>query len=191
MRTQNLIFSAAGSASFYGVGRYFRLIDVTVSAVDVNIKRNGAVIYAAYGVGAGFWSEPENGFDEVEIVSAAAQTVTVAMTNGRGGYDKPASSLALTGGVYLAQSSTIVDLAPVTVNTSAVIIAAASGSRRQVRIKNDGTDAIYIGSSGVTTANGAAKIQPGQLWVEDAAAAANIYAISATAGQSVKIQEVR
>lgn len=92
--------------------------------------------------------------------------------------------------VQECDAATITDAAPVSVGTAATLLCAAAASRRGVRLTNAGTDVVYLGSSGVTTANGAISIAPGQTYFEDRAAAAAWYGISATAGQSVRVQTI-
>lgn len=87
-------------------------------------------------------------------------------------------------------AATMAHPAPVSVGTAATLLVAAAAGRRVVVFTNAGSDVVYLGSSLVTTANGAISIAPGQTYFEDRAAAAAWYGISATAGQSVRVQTV-
>lgn len=89
------------------------------------------------------------------------------------------------------QAATITDKVPVSIGVAATAIVAADATRKGLRLTNAGSFDIYIGGAGVTTANGAIKIQPGQTWIEDQASVAAWYGISGTAGQSLRIQEIK
>lgn len=168
-------------------GRYLRIISATVS-IDVLFFRGGMVVADAYDVGPGYYAMPAEAFDRFEIKAIGAATVKVAVSDGSGGYDLVAVVGSITATLDLAD--TITDTAPVTVGTAATALVAASATRRAVRFYNAGTADVYLGGSGVTTANGCIKIAAGQSWFEDDAPGAAWYGISGTAGQSVRIQEV-
>lgn len=183
MRTISNTFSAAGAWQNAIPGRYFRLLGSS-TPVDVNLYQRGVIVYQAEQVDVGFWTVPEGGFDRFEVVSAGAQTVKVAVSNGQGGYD----ATNITSTVMLA--STITDKTPVTVGTVATLLASANSARKGLRLYNGGTADVYLGGSGVTTANGVLKLTPGSTYLEQEAAPAAWYGISGTAGQSVRAQEV-
>lgn len=102
------------------------------------------------------------------------------------------SSVTISGSasVTIDLADTISDPDPVSVGTNATSLVAASTTRRCVRFFNAGTADVYIGGSGITTANGAIKLAAGQGWSETDAPGAAWYGISGTAGQSVRIQEL-
>jgi len=77
--------------------------------------------------------------------------------------------------------------ASVTVGTSAVLLASAASTRKSLTIQNLGASEIYIGGSGVTTANGL-KVASGQPWTTTTATGA-YYAIGAAAGLDVRLLE--
>lgn len=139
----------------------------------------------AESVEAGYYAIPLDWFDGVEITSATAQTIKIGISDGQGGYD---SSVITTTALLAA---TITDNAPVVVGVTAILLCAADSTRMGARFYNAGTADVYIGGSGVTVANGAIKITPGSLWIEDNAAPGAWYAVSGTAGQSVRVQEVK
>lgn len=184
MRTIKQTITAGGTWTFAIPGRYFRILDSS-TPVDVNFYQKGSIVAQAEAVDIGYYSIPVNGFDRIDVISAAAQTVKVAVSDGNGGYD----STLLKSSVVMA--STIVDNAPVTVGVAAVALTTADSTRKGLRVYNAGTADIYIGGSGVTTANGTIKIPAGALWTESEAAPAAWYGISGTAGQSVRVQEVK
>lgn len=184
MRTIKNTFSAAGSWQCGIGGAYFRILDSS-TPLDVNFYQRGQVVAQAEQVDIGYYSIPKGGFDRVEIISAAAQTVKLGISDGNGGYD----ATIIKSSVIMA--STIVDNAPVTVGVAATALTVADSTRKGLRIYNGGTADVYLGGSGVTTANSAIKLAAGTLWVESEAAPSAWYAISGTAGQSVRVQEVK
>lgn len=77
-----------------------------------------------------------------------------------------------------------------TVGTSAVELAATPlTNRKKIVIQNNGSKAIYIGATGVTTATGIC-IPKGASYSEDWGPNVDIFAISSTAGQNVRVMEV-
>lgn len=181
-------------------GDYFRLQSCP-DPVDIVFYKAQKEISRASGMDTGFYLIPSGGYDRVVLTTATAQTVKLMFIEGNGGYDHfnvdiTSALNALTVNIMgqaqmsLIQADTIVDKTPVTVGTSAVLLAAASAARKALRIFNGGTADVYIGSSAVTTTNGALKVGPGQTWIETDAAPAAWYGTSSAAGQSVRIQEV-
>lgn len=187
MRTIDETFLAGETKTFNMPGGYFRILSVPF-AIDVNfLKGNMSLGEPAKGVGAGYWAKfPDGGeYDSITIYSATAQAIRFAVSLGYGGYDMPPSSA-----VALIQGSSISDNAPVSVGVGATALVGYSQFRKSLRFFNAGSVDVYIGGSGVTTANGALKLQPSATWVETEGAAAAWYGISGTAGQSVRVQEV-
>ena len=87
--------------------------------------------------------------------------------------------------------STIDDKAPVTVGTSATALV-SDATLKRLRIRNShATAVIAIGGAGVTLANGAVQLQPGDVFLEEDAAGADWYAISDTAGTVVQVQGLK
>lgn len=171
-------------------GNYFRLVSCP-DPVDVKFFKASAEVASAVQMDTGFWLKPSGGFDRVEITSATGQTVKIMIIDGDGGYDH--FNVDLTGSAVIAikQAATVNDIAPVNIGIAATAIVAADATRQGLRLTNAGTVDIFIGSAGVTVANGAVKIAPGQTWVEDDAAPAAWYGIASIAAQSLKIQEVK
>lgn len=169
-------------------GKYFRII-MAAADVDVTFYRGGAAVSNAYDVGVGYYAIPEGGFDRVDITSATSQTIKIAISEGVGGYD----SVAVVGSVnsLILQGGTITpEVAAVSVGASATLLAAAVSNRRRIIFYNAGTADVYLGSSAVTTANGALKIAAGDTWIETDAAGAAWYGISGGPAQSVRVQAV-
>lgn len=86
---------------------------------------------------------------------------------------------------------TIVNIAPVTVGTAnAALISDAT--LKKLRIKNThATAKVAIGATGVTLANAAIVLNPGDVYFEDDAAGAAWFAISDTAGTVVALQGLK
>lgn len=89
---------------------------------------------------------------------------------------------------YQALNSNIMNYGAVTIpTTTATIIKAANSKRKVILIKNNGTNSLYIGTSGVTTTNGQ-KILPKQsikLFTKD-----NIYGVAETSSIDIRYLEV-
>ena len=92
----------------------------------------------------------------------------------------------------IEQGDTITNVAEKTIGTTEGAVAAASASRRSLRVfaPAANTDDIYLGATGITTSNGCVKVAPGQSWTESDGAAAAWYAISGSAGQKLRVQEI-
>lgn len=185
MQTKNLALSAGVVLPVHAFGEYFHLLE-TVAGVDIEFLRNGAVFASATSMEGGFFSRPEGGFQELRFTSATSQTIKIAVAKGSGGYQRTAGTINIVN----IQATVITDVAPVAVGVVAVVVAAANAAARSLRFFNAGTADVYIGGSAVTVANGVIKLQPGALYIETEAAAAEWYGISGSAGQNVKVQVV-
>lgn len=168
---------------FNGVGSYLRVISGT-GPMDILMMAGGRMLAEAGAVVAGFGMKVED-FNYISITSATAQTVYIAVSEFQIDY-VPTSLI-----VSFVQASGITDAAPVSVGVAATALVAADANRKGVRFYNAGTATVYIGSSAVTTANGAIRLDPGAVWVETDAAPAAWYGISGTAAQSVRVQTVQ
>jgi hypothetical protein len=167
-------------------GGYFRLLSTT-GPVKVEFYQGGSMQNAIENVQGGLWRKAE--FDRVVIVNQHTDlnTVEILCDMEEVGYDRMRVDIASA----LNIGNAISDLAPVTVGVAATVLVDANPVRRALRFFNAGTDDVYLGGSGVTTANGAVKLAPNGTYFEDNAAAGGWYGISGTAGQSVRIQEIR
>ncbi|KRB70495.1 hypothetical protein [Noviherbaspirillum sp. Root189] len=171
-------------------GNYFRLVS-SPSPVDIKFFRAGQEIASATQMDTGFYLKPAGGFDRIDITNATAQTIKIMVLDGDGGYDHFNVDLtSALANLRIEQASTVNQIAAVNVGTVATALVAASALRKGLRFTNDGSADVYLGGAGVTVAGGAIKIASGQTWIEDQAAPAAWYGISASAGQSVRIQEL-
>jgi hypothetical protein len=87
--------------------------------------------------------------------------------------------------LVVSSGGVTVTAATVTVGTSAVSVAAASPTRQSVTIQNLGAADIFIGPSGVTTANGL-RVASGEALTLDKQTA-QLFAISGAAGNDVRV----
>ena len=88
--------------------------------------------------------------------------------------------------------ATIVHLAPATINTGAAQALVNDATYKRLRIKNaSDTQTIAIGGAGVTLANGAIILAPGDMWEEGDAAGAAWYAVADADGADVRVMGVK
>jgi len=203
------VFSGSGTDDWNVsiAGNQFLLKDAP-TAVTVTFYKNNAEVSAVSELTTGYYVRPDGGFDRIKISSAGAQTVKIIILNGDAGLFGGQATISGTVSVQFAapqhvivdssavvhtivdQGATIADTAAVSVGTSATSLLAASAGRLSARFYNPGPTDVYLGGSGVTTANGCIKIGSGETWVETDAAAAAWYGIVASGTQSVRVQGV-
>lgn len=100
---------------------------------------------------------------------------------------KPGDSFA----VRTVRQTKIVDLTPVAVGVERVAVV-SDAALQGVRFKNvHATARVALGGAGVTLANAAIMLEPGDMWNETDAPGAAWFAISDTAGASVQVQGVK
>lgn len=165
MRTITHNAGAGSAVKFHEIGSYFHLLE-TESAVDVRFYKNGAIFAEAVGMEGGFFSQPVDGFDALEIVSAAAQTVKFAIADGTGGYNRATGTVQVSN---LAPDQGAFTQAAATVTNASGELLAANAARRFLLIQNNhATGAVFITMNGsaATAANGV-KIAPGSLLLLD------------------------
>lgn len=168
-----------GSYTFAGSGRYFRILS-TAGNLDVSFFQRGSMKEQAMQIGAGYWSRFDQPFDRIDI--AGTGVVKFAVSEVEGGYD----AVSIIGGVSIAQAGSVSERV-VVANNPAVLLVAASGSRKRVIFRNLGGQSVYIGGAGVST-NSAVLLMPGDVFIESSAAGAAFYGF-ASAASSVGIQE--
>ena len=90
---------------------------------------------------------------------------------------------------YMAQ--VITNGAPVAVAAAASALVAADASRRGLRVKNVGANAVALGGAGITFASAVIVVQPGETWYESEAAGAAWYCTcDAGLASSLNIQTI-
>lgn len=198
MNTYQIVLLANVPVVLNVAGQYFRILSNPAGAtVDVELLRNGATKSKSVGMVAGYWDKPDRGFDQggqtsdafafdaVKLTSATGQTVQVAIGTGDAGLDIVNGAINATA----ILATVVTDDAPVNVGVAATALLASSAGRRRAIFYNAGTAIVYLGGAGVTVANGAIQIAPGQAWIETDAPGAAWYGISGSAAQPVRIQE--
>lgn len=191
MRVENLLLAAGQRTPFAIPGRFFLLITAP-AAIDVEFRRNRSLLRErAQGVVAGYktfpgnWSDPDdNTFDEFVLTSAAAQTVTVGVSESAGDYS---FLLAL---VDIRQPTNIVTTADATVGVAVADIIAENTSRKTLilRALKANTGTIRFGETGIVAANRGGYLDAGDVAVLDTTA--TIRGIATAAGQLVSITEL-
>lgn len=122
----------------------------------------------------------------VQVSNAPGGVLQVA--NDRGAVGNPVYVSALTGGT---PAVSMTHSGPIAVAGAAVNILAALTTRKTVRIGNIGAGAVALGPIGITWADRAVVLQPGDVWFEDQAANLAWYAIAdGTTAASITLQEV-
>lgn len=184
MRTVEQVFS--GTLPLAISGKLLRIIEAS-APVDVTIYSDSGQSVAAK-MSSGYYSRPAGGFSRVDFYSETSVSIKVLISDDDGGVDV----VSVVGRVMSVpvRSTKIVDMAAASVGTIADKVIDENLSRVEIRFKNDSDAAIYLGGSGVSKVNSPIKLEPGQMWIEDAAAAARWYAVADGAGKALKIQAV-
>lgn len=207
----------AGKAYRAGVGGKVLLIDSlgAASGVDVQIIKASREFPVMKDRKQAFKYVVD--FDDVLFTAAVDCTIAVFLTNADVDLGFSASSLvqvagsiAITndaghpvpvniGGATITASNvsinnnltTISNIAPVTAGLAQTLLS-NDATLKRLRVRNShATAVIAIGANGVTMANGAVQIQPGDVWDEDDAPGATWYVISDTAGVNVQLQGLK
>lgn len=159
---------------------------VTVKAVNIR-DADGAIrgdTLEFTNVTAGFKVRPLPAgryFEGLEIYSASANTVEIVVGD---------EEVEISGTMSVVTSpASAFTTAAVTVGVAAVLVAALNAARKRVTVQSlqsNGAN-IYLGAtSGVTTANGLELVPGASVEIENIA---DVYAISGTAAQGVRVME--
>lgn len=185
------------------------LLSVAAGPVDIYFLREGRVVGHKIGAVQGYKAKPEGGFQAFRITSATVQQITVDIAKGdvdetnsptaiaeaidtllraspldvsndRG---SPGNLLHVTG-VSIADAPAVACSAnaPVAVDDTADLIAAADANRRAIRFANIGASAVALGPVGQTWAGRVIVLEPGDVWIEDRAANLAWYGITDAGG---------
>ena len=93
--------------------------------------------------------------------------------------------------VEVKKLGTIVDIAPVVAGLAPVVLL-ADATLKRMRVRNGHVSAVIaIGGPGVTLANAAIQLLPGDVWCEDDAAGVSWYVVSDTAATSVQVTGIK
>lgn len=180
MNTIKLTFTPGQTRQVPG-GNYLRLIS-TSAPVTVVFRRRGTPGETAVDVEQGDWFRPErpkeggDAFEYADITSTVAQTISVGVSRGDAGTDRPPG-----GSISVESSTGLTALDDVAVPTGGVatLIAAANSARSRIHIVNHSNTAyLRLGGADVTTAKGV-RLAPGMGWTFSNTAA--IYAANESA----------
>lgn len=181
---------------FGAVGRNFTIFspDVDFTGATLTSPVNATVEFIV----TNFRIETIDGTTLTATIAAGSLPLPVTVSgpdplpvqNDRGG--APGTPVYVTGLTYTdTPAASIVDKAAVAVNDAGQALLAADASRLEARFTNIGTDAVALGTTGITWAARAIILQPGDTWIE-AKAAALVWRGITDAGDSasVTIQEL-
>jgi hypothetical protein len=148
------------------------------------------VIYEATDVESGFYTVPDEGFDQFQILSDYAQVVKVGVSRSeKAGYNRVGGSVD----AKLVTAQNLLNTAKVDIplGGNEVLLVAANPARAALRLFNSGAKDVWIGAAGLNLVNACVKIAAGELWVEEVGAGAAWVGLCAAADNStIKIQEI-
>lgn len=132
----------------------------------------------------------------IEVMDGATVTATLSaeqlplsVTPTRG--DAPANPFYVTGLTYTdTPAASNANANAVAVAGAVVLVAAASAGVLERRFTNIGTDPAALGAAGLTWAQRAVVLNPGDTWVESKGAALAWYGITAGGAASITVQEL-
>ena len=137
---------------------------------------------------ANFEKNRYKAFDRIVVTSLIAQTCIFGVSSYEGGYNVASGSVTVTA---IASGTSLAPISPVTVDTTVDLICAASASRRAIHFCNkSGVESVYLGGSGVTVANAAIILAPGEEYRETDGAAAAWYGITNATSAVVNALEI-
>lgn len=106
--------------------------------------------------------------DGANVNATIANAFPLAVSNDRG---SPGSPVYVNGTIAgNPTAAVLVNDAPVPMTDAFAAIVAANANRVSIRFTNTGTNVVALGAAGLTYANGAILLQPGDTWVEERAA---------------------
>lgn len=106
--------------------------------------------------------------DDGNNVNATIVGLPLAVVNDRG---SPGNPVFINGTVAgLPAAVAIVNDAPLAMSAGFTPIVAANANRVSLRLTNTGANPVALGAAGLTFANGAVILQPGDTWIEERAA---------------------
>lgn len=154
MRTITYTFNAGEIKQINIFGKYLRILAGV--GIDIAYTKNGANVGEnAYSVDAGYYAEPADAFTRLDITSASAQTVKLAISSGQGGYDLPPTGNVTVITQMPAQAAPANTQKTVT-NASAQLVAANTARKFMIIQNKDAGGTIWLnfGAGAATQANG-------------------------------------
>lgn len=160
MLTTTFTLTAGQTVKFIDQGNFLRVLAAALP-LTVRTYKNGQILTESPSVLSGFAEKFDDAFNEVEIYSAGAQTVQIALRLGSDVYYDQAPS----GNVSITGTVTVEDTTPVnatgantqkTVTNASTSLVAANANRKYLAIQNkDASGKIYINfGAAATVANG-------------------------------------
>ena len=156
----------AGGKGIFGSGSQFLIVQaanpITVVAKSIGNSNKNRVFS---NVPAGFKftaDDPLDGFDTLEVTSASAQTVILAVGTDDVSYS---NNVTISGTATTSElpASTLADNAPVAcANAAATQVVPANGARRRVTLTVDPTSAMAVGTAFFRVHGGAQNLMPAQ-----------------------------
>jgi hypothetical protein len=106
--------------------------------------------------------------DGANVNATIANAFPLPVSNDRG---SPGSPIFVNGTISgNPTAAALVNDAPVAMTAAFASIVAANANRVSIRFTNTGANVVALGAAGLTFANGAILLQPGDTWVEERAA---------------------
>lgn len=189
MQTTKKVMGAGSEWRQGSFGRYFGLLE-TGAPVTVRLMNGGRVTYEATEVESGFYTVPDEGFDEFQILSNYNQLVKVGVSRSmNAGYNRVGGSVDAK--LVTAQNLLNTPKVDIPAGGAEVLLVPANPARAALRLFNAGAKDVWIGAAGLNLVNACVKIAAGELWVEEVAAGAAWVGLCAVADNStIKIQEI-
>lgn len=131
---------------------------------------------------------PGSEFDKVEVVNDSGGSLTFRVLVGSGDIkvqNVTVDTISGTVTVAQTQADTYAGSA-VSVGTTATSLAAANTDRKALHVRNNGSATIFVGPTGVTTANGY-PVEPGEDFVT--ACTAQLFGIVASGTENARVLE--
>ena len=183
MRTQQKEFTAGQTETLTVNGDFFVLLS-SQAPVDLEFEYVGqsGATDICLGIEAGYSEQFPAQLTAVKVTSATAQVIKYGYGLGVVKFDRVVTETTV------QQGTVIEDIAPETVGASRVLVLGTAIRKRAIFTADSAnTGVIYVGGSGVTTANGAIVLAAGDSWIEDTAANADFYAVASAAAQVLRI----
>jgi hypothetical protein len=134
-----------------------------------------------------------DGLVDFDIIDGATvqvgNSLAIPVSNDRGSPGNPIFVNSSIAGLPAAVA--IVNDAPVAITAAFSAIVAANANRVSLRLTNKGANVVALGGAGLTFANGAVLLQPGDTWIEERAANLAWGGIcDVTLSSSIGVQEI-
>jgi hypothetical protein len=166
------------------------LVSADGDYAPLQVDANGALRVAATVDAAGDYAEDSvHASGDIGLYTLSVRQDTLASSTSASGDYQSFKTDAL-GRLWMNDTHQTMAHAAVSVGTSATdLVATDLANRKRILVQNLGTKKIYVGNSGVTSANGIEVFSGGSIEL-DVGPGIDLYAISGTAGQDVRVMEL-